>query len=134
MNWLSIFVPRTRQEDAMSVLRKNMGLFPMLSEDEIEDADGVTRQRTRALQELSADEIDEAYGDVEGDEEALYMVGNFEEAADVEIARKALTDAGIWFDAVKDETVEWLGTNIMVKRDDLERALEVVETAFEEAD
>ncbi len=29
MNWLSIFVERARKEDAMAVLRKGMGLFPL---------------------------------------------------------------------------------------------------------
>ena len=40
------------------------------------------------------------------------MVGNFQDETDVEIARKALTDAGIWFNTVKDtdETADWQGT------------------------
>ena len=56
------------------------------------------------------------------------MVGNFQDETDVEIARKALTDAGIWFNTVKDtdETADWQGTTIEVKMEDLERALEVV--------
>jgi len=113
MNWLSVFVERSRKEDAMVVLRKGMGLFPVMSADEIGD--------------------DAA---VDGEEESLFMVGNFEDAADSEIAQKALTDAGIWFNAVKDtdETAEWQGTTIEVKMDDLERALAVVETAFDEAE
>ena len=113
MNWLSVFVERSRKEDAMVVLRKGMGLFPVMSADEIAD--------------------DAA---VDGEEESLFMVGNFEDAADSEIAQKALADAGIWFNAVKgtDETAEWQGTTIEVKMDDLERALAVVETAFDEAE
>jgi hypothetical protein len=114
MNWLSIFVERARKEDAIVVLRKGMGLFPVMAEDELGD-----------LGALPDDE-----------EEALFMVGNFQEAADAELAQKALTDAGIWFSAVKDtdEGADWEGTTIEVKMDDLERALEVVETAFEEAE
>ncbi|HEY5328945.1 MAG TPA: hypothetical protein VIJ79_03595 [Acidobacteriaceae bacterium] len=110
MNWLSLFVERARKEDAIVVLRKGMGLFPVMSADEIVDS------------EDGADD----------DENALLMVGNFQDAADAELAEKALTDAGIWFNAVKDtdETAEWEGTTIEVKMEDLERALEVVEEAF----
>src|SRR5665213_1860733 len=110
MNWLSLFVERARKEDAIVVLRKGMGLFPVMAADEI------------AGSEDGADD----------DENALLMVGNFQDAADAELAEKALTDAGIWFSAVKDtdETAEWEGTTIEVKMEDLERALEVVEEAF----
>jgi len=110
MNWLSLFVERARKEDAVVVLRKGMGLFPVMAADEI------------AGSEDGADD----------DENALLMVGNFQDAADAELAQKALTDASIWFNAVKDtdETAEWEGTTIEVKMEDLERALEVVEEAF----
>jgi len=114
MNWLSIFVERTRKEDAVVVLRKGMGLFPVMAADELGDpAEGS-----------------------DGEEESLFMVGNFQDEADVEIAQKALTEAGIWFNAVKDtdEGADWEGTTIEVKMDDLERALAVVETAFDEAE
>jgi hypothetical protein len=104
MNWLSIFVERARKEDAMAVLRKGMGLFPVLAPEEM-DSD-----------------------DQEGDEEILSIVGDFELAADAEIAKKALTDAGIWFQAEQDEGV--VGTMIEVRYADFERAMEVVEEAF----
>jgi len=110
MNWLSIFVERSRKEDAVVVLRKGMGLFPV----------------------MAADELGHPGDDSADDEDALFMVGNFQDEADVELAQKALTDAGIWFNAVKDtdETAEWEGTTIEVRMEDLERALEVVEEAF----
>src|SRR5665213_964962 len=110
MNWLSLFVERARKEDAIVVLRKGMGLFPVMAADEI------------AASEDGADD----------DENALLMVGNFQDAADAELAQKALTDAGIWFNAVQDtdDSAEGEGTTIEVKMEDLERALEVVEEAF----
>jgi hypothetical protein len=104
MNWLSIFVERSRKEDAMAVLRKGMGLFPALSPEEM-DSD-----------------------DEEGDEEILSIVGDFESAADAEIVKKALTGAGIWFQAEAEEGVE--GTLIEVRYADIGRALEIVEEAF----
>jgi hypothetical protein len=109
MNWLSIFVERTRKEDAMAVLRKGMGLFPVLAPEEMDGEDE------------------------EGDEEEiLSIVGDFELAADAEIAKKALTDAGIWFQADMEPGVE--GVMIEVRFSDFERAMEVVETAFDEAE
>ena len=39
-NWLTIFVERTREEEAKGVLRKAMGLFPVLAPNEFEDSDG----------------------------------------------------------------------------------------------
>jgi hypothetical protein len=108
MNWLSVFVERSRKEDAMSVLRKGMGLFPVLAPEEMDSPDE------------------------EGDEEILSIVGDFELAADAEIAKKALTEAGIWFQADTEPGVE--GTLIEVRYADYERAMEVVETAFDEAE
>jgi len=108
MNWLSIFVERERKEDAMVVLRKGMGLFPVLAPEEMDDADD------------------------EGDEEMLSIVGDFELAADAEIAKRALTDAGIWFQADTEPGVE--GTMIEVRYADFERAMEVVEAAFDAAE
>ena len=104
MNWLSIFVERSRKEDAMAVLRKGMGLFPVLSPEEM-DSD-----------------------DEEGDEEILSIVGDFESAADAEIVKKTLTGAGIWFQAEAEEGVE--GALIEVRYADFERAMEIVEEAF----
>ena len=104
-NWLTIYVERTRQQEAVEVLRKKMGLFPVLDADEMDD---------------SADE---------DGEDSLAIVGSFE-AADAEVALKALTDAGIWFEAERDD--ESGGTMIMGRPEDLERALEAVEEAFEE--
>jgi hypothetical protein len=116
-NWLTIFVERTRQRDAVKVLRERMGLFPVLAADEVEDADVV-----------------------DDEDESLFTVGEFEVDADAEVARKALTDAGIWFKAGK-ETQEaqggqaaFDGTVIEVRLEDLERALGVVEEAFGEED
>ena len=108
-NWLTIFVEQTRQNEAVEVLRAGMGLFPLLQPEEVREHDAE---------------------DGEGEEEPLAIVGNFEEAGDVAVARKALTDAGIWFEV--DEGDEEEGTMIRTRLKDLERALEVVEEAFDE--
>jgi hypothetical protein len=109
-NWLTVFVEQTRQEEAIGVLRAGMGLFPVLQPEEVKKHD-------------DAD-------DGESEEEPLAIVGNFGEAADIAVARKALTDAGIWFEV--DEGDEEEGTMIRTRLEDLERALEVVEEAFDE--
>jgi hypothetical protein len=114
-NWLTIFVEKTRQEEARSVLRKTMGLFPVLAPDEIGH--------------LEEDE---------GDEEVLLPVGTFDVKADAELAHKALTDAGVWFSAESDDWVSEAGnkvesTTLQVRAKDLDRAIEVVEAAFGEA-
>ena len=113
-NWLTIFVERARQEDAVKVLRERMGLFPILAADEVEDSEE---------------------GD---DEEALFPVCSFDVEADAIVARKALREAGIWFKSEKQTeeaqdgkpAFEW--TSIEAKLEDLERALKVVEEAFDE--
>jgi hypothetical protein len=115
-NWLTIFVERTRQQDAVKVLRERMGLFPVLAADEVEDADFID----------------------DDEDESLFTVGDFEVEADAVVARKALADAGIWFKAEKqteeardgNPAAEW--TSIEVKLEDLERALKIVEEAFSE--
>jgi hypothetical protein len=110
-SWLTIFVERTRQNEAVVVLRKRMGLFPVLAADEVE-----------------------AHGGEDG-EEALITVGNFDVAADVEMARRALREAGIWFHEAAsqdDEEPGWEGIAIEVRMKDMEQALEVVEAAFAE--
>jgi hypothetical protein len=109
-NWLTVFVEQTRQEEAIEVLRAGMGLFPVLQPEDVRE-------------HAAAD-------DGESDEEPLAIVGNFGEAADIAVARKALTDAGIWFEV--DEGDEEEGTMIRTRLEDLERALEVVEEAFDE--
>jgi hypothetical protein len=108
MNWLSIFVERGRKQDAMRVLREGMGLFPVMEADELADADD---------------------GD-EADGETLSILGDFELAEDVETVKKALTDAGIWFQSQSEDGVD--GTLIEVRPEDLDRGLEVVEEAFGE--
>jgi hypothetical protein len=107
-SWLTIFVERTQREEAQGVLRARMGLFPV----------------------LAADEVDHS----EADDEALMAVGTFDVAEDVEVVRKALTDAGVWFrvdDGDKSDP-EWGGTLVEVRVEDWDRALEVVEAAFGE--
>ena len=104
-NWLTFYVQRARQAEAIGILRARMGLFPVLAVDEMDDS-----------------------GDEDGDEEILSIVGNFE-AADAELAQKALTEADVWFQAEQEEGVD--GTMIEVRQEDWERAMEVVETAFE---
>ena len=111
-NWLTVFVEQTRQDEAVEVLRAGMGLFPVLPPEEVVEAD-------------HAD-------DGEDEAESLAIVGNFEEAADVAVARKALADAAIWFEV--DDGDEEEGTMIRTRLEDLERALEVVEEAFGEED
>jgi hypothetical protein len=111
-NWLTVFVEQARQDEAVEVLRAGMGLFPVLPPEEVV-------------------EVDHA-GDGEDEAESLAIVGNFGEAADVAVARKALADAGIWFEV--DEGDEEEGTMIRTRLEDLERALEVVEEAFGEED
>jgi hypothetical protein len=106
-NWLTIFVERTRKDDAVKVLRARMGLFPVLAADEVDDSEGP-----------------------DDGEDSLAVVGSFQEAVDAEVAQKALTDAGIWFKADGDDE----GTMVEVRPEDLERALEAVEEAFSEAD
>jgi hypothetical protein len=108
MNWLSIFVERERKEDAMRVLRDGMGQFPVMESHELPDSDD----------------------DDGADEDSLSILGNFELAADVEAAKKALTEAGIWFQAEAEEGVD--GTMIEVRHEDFERGLEVVDAAFGE--
>jgi hypothetical protein len=112
---LEIVVKEDRKQDGVETLRKGMGLFPLAEVDENDDG--------------------EADASVE-EEEPLGMVGNFEDKADVEIAQKALTEAGIWFNAVNeiDEGADSGVTTIEVKMEDVERALEVVEAAFDEAE
>ena len=107
-NWLTIFVERTRQEEAKSVLRKTMGLFPVLAPNDFEPSDG------------------------DQGEDVLLPVGSFDVKADTEIARNALTEAAIWFTTgeVDDDDV----TTIQVRAEDLDRALAAVEAAFEAAE
>jgi hypothetical protein len=107
MNWLSIFVERERKPDAMRVLREGMGLFPVMEEGELPEGD-----------------------DGEADGETLSILGDFELADDVETVKKALTDAGIWFQTEQEDGVD--GTMIEVRHEDFERGLEVVEKAFGE--
>jgi hypothetical protein len=107
MNWISIFVERERKDDAMRVLRDGMGLFPVMESND-----------------LPADD------DADDDDESLSILGNFELAVDAETAKKALTDAGIWFQAELEDGVD--GTMIEVRHGDFERGLQVVEEAFGE--
>jgi hypothetical protein len=79
-------------------------------------------------EEVDADDADEG----ESDEESLAIVGNFEDAADIEVVQKTLTDAGIWFKVEEGDEEE--GTMIQTRLEDLERALGVVEEAFGEED
>jgi hypothetical protein len=109
-NWLTVFVEQTRQDEAVEVLRAGMGLFPVLQPEEVEERDDAVEG--------------------ESEEEPLAIVGNFEEAADIAVARKALTAAGIWFEVEEGDEEE--GTMIRTRLEDLERALEVVEEAFGE--
>ena len=110
-NWLTIFVERTRQDEAKSVLRKAMGLFPVLAPNEFDEEEG------------------------EG-HDVLLPVGSFDVKADTEIARNALTEAGIWFTTweVDEEEDDHHVTTIQVRGGDLDRALAVVEAAFEAAE
>lgn len=117
-NWLTIFVERSRHEDAVRVLRERMGLFPLL-----------------AVQGAEHDQ-----GDVGDEDEALFPVGEFELLADAEIAQTALANAGIWFkvdmgteDDPSHEAAAWDGASILVRLDDLETALQIVEAAFQES-
>ena len=115
-NWLTIFVERTRQHEAKDVLRKSMGLFPVLAADEVDDPED---------EEVSEDE--------------LQQVGTFDVAADAEIAQKALTDGGIWFaarteDLLSDDGSDWKATVLEVRPRDFDRALTVMETALSEAE
>ena len=117
-NWLTIFVERSRHEDAVRVLRERMGLFPLL-----------------AVQGAEHDQ-----GDAGDEDEALFPVGEFELLADAEIAQTALANAGIWFkvdtgteDDPSHEAAAWDGASIMVRLDDLEAALQIVEAAFQES-
>lgn len=105
-NWLTLYVELTRLNEAQSVLRERMGLFPVLEADEVDDS-----------------------GDDDGGGELPAIVGNFE-GADAEIVRKTLTDAGIWFQGEAEEGVD--GTMIEVRFEDWERALALVEAAFGE--
>lgn len=117
-NWLTIFVERSRHEDAVRVLRERMGLFPLL-----------------AVQGAEHDQ-----GDGGDEDEALFPVGEFELLADAEIAQTALANAGIWFkvdtgteDDPSHDAAAWNGASILVRLDDLEAALQIVEAAFQES-
>ena len=117
-NWLTIFVERSRHEDAVRVLRERMGLFPLL-----------------AVQGAEHDQ-----GDAGDEDEALFPVGEFELLADAEIAQTALANAGIWFkvdtgteDDRSHDAAAWDGASIQVRLDDLEAALQIVEAAFQES-
>jgi hypothetical protein len=118
-NWLTVFVERSRKEDAVVLLRKHMGLFPVLRPEEVEDRGDA---------------------DDEGDEGSLFTVGQFDVDADAEVAQKALKDADIWFKAGKetfeaeDDQPEVEVTRIEVRFEDMERASAVVEKAFGEED
>ncbi len=76
------------------------------------------------------------------EDEDFFQVGNFESEEDAEVASRALRDAGIWFKSERiavDSTGRDEGpltdcTFIDVRFEDLERALEVVEAAFDEAE
>jgi hypothetical protein len=113
-NWLTIFVEAERRREAVAVLRERMGLFPLAEQETNRGAD------------------------VEGDEDSLLTVGEFVAYDDVELVRKALTDAGIKFEATKESVEEYMEpgqaavdvTTVQVRVEDLERALEVVEAAF----
>jgi len=112
-NWLTIYVETERKEEAVAVLRQRMGLFPVLTAEEARGQD-----------------------DDEGGDDLLAIVGTFDVDEDAEIARRALTDAGIWFNAWKEaeDGAEFAVTTIEVRAEDGERALEVVEAAFAEAE
>jgi hypothetical protein len=115
-NWLTVFVERTRHHEAKDVLRKSMGLFPILMTDERDDPE------------------DEGVS-----EDELQQVGAFDVAADAEIAQKALTEGGIWFaarteDLLSDDGSDWKATVLEVRPRDFDRALIVLETALSQAE
>lgn len=106
-NWLTIFVEKARQQDAVRVLRERMGLFPVAVAEETDGHGGGA------------------------DDEPYFTVCEFESDADIALARKALTEANIRFKASKDDgEMSFEGTMIEVRLEDLERALAVVEAAF----
>jgi hypothetical protein len=108
-NWLTVVVERSRQQESVELLHEKMGLFPVMKPEEMEEPDG---------------------------DDALFPVGTFDVEADAEAARKALSDAGIWFRAEKDSDDEagWEGTLIEVRLKDEQRALEAIEAAFSETE
>ncbi|MDQ2925422.1 MAG: hypothetical protein M3R43_07705 [Acidobacteriota bacterium] len=112
-NWLTIFVEKARQQDAVRVLRDRMGLFP------------VPIERSPLEEEV-------VYGG-DAEETPFFVVGEFETDADIALARKALADANIRFNASKEaDEAGSVSTTIEVRLEDMERALEVVEAAFGE--
>lgn len=111
-NWLTIFVERERQKDAVELLRERMGLFPLMKPEEVGDPGNE--------------------GGADTEEELLSVMGSFDVDADAEVARNALTVANIWFQAEKENLEDWAGTTIAVRMEDLDRALAAVETAFGE--
>jgi len=111
-NWLTIFVERERQKDAVELLRERMGLFPVMKPEEVGDPGNDSGADT--------------------EEELLSVMGSFDVDADADMARKALTEAGIWFQAEKENLEDWTGTTIAVRMEDLDRALAAVEAAFGE--
>lgn len=76
-NWIALFVPSARKEEAMRVLQREMNLFPVAEQGTADDA-------------------------ASEDEDALFPVGTFDDPADAELARKALAEAGIWFHLAED--------------------------------
>ncbi len=113
-NWLTIFVEKTRQQDAVRVLRERMGLFPVPVEQLPREEEPVV-----------------SGGDAE--ETPFFIVGEFETDADIALARKALADANIRFKASKEDAEAGsASTTIEVRLEDMERALAVVEAAFGE--
>lgn len=101
-NWLAVFVPGSRKEEAIRVLRREMNLFPSTEQHRVAE-------------------------NSEGDEEALFPVGTFDEPADAELAQKALREAGVWF-RVDDD-----GLTIEVKPEDVDAALAAIEGGFTQA-
>lgn len=104
-NWLALFVPKSRKDEARRVLERELNLFP------------------------AAEKHPAADGGAEGlEDDELFPVGTFDDLADAELAQKALREAGIWF-KVEDD-----GLTVEVKPADVDSALAAVEGGFAQAD
>lgn len=105
---LAVFTPAPRVDEAVRVLRSELGLFPAAEVDSGSHGE---------------------HGGEQGEDE-LFPVGTFEDAADAELAKKALTEAGIWFEADAEGGI----TTVLVKPEDVDAALAAVEGGFVQAD
>lgn len=91
---------------AVALLRRKAGLFP--------------------------EAVVDPRGHDEGVGEETVMVGEFEDAKDVQAATRVLEEAGVWSRTVTHEGEEWERTSIEVKAEDGDRALEALEKLMEE--